>query len=348
MVVWLAAFFGLAMGLTFSGFMLSDLYYQTLTPAAENTTASLRAQLEGKATLTELGQFPVAQFAYDGTTKGHLATFGAESADGGNTWRPLLGARAESAVSLRGAKTETPAIGPTGEILHAEVLFHSPNEDFGRGPIAHLAEWKLGSWRTIVKAAPEEEARPVLRVFTAGYFRDKPFHATQNALSQLDGPQLDFPGAIRFLRVMRDGSLWAATVSGGGRFSLYWLPKDSFGFSPVPVPPDFQVVALGDSMSSVLVAGLSTLLVLEGEAWRAVPWPSGFVPTHVAGHPKAPLVAAWSELELAVGTVSGPLRRCRLGTLVPAFAAWDPFDTETLTVTDRTGRAVRLRLDSVK
>ena len=132
-----------------------------------------------------------------------------------------------------------------------------------------------------------------------------------------------------------------------GRFPLYRFTRDSNYWQPVDVPAGFEAKAIGEAEGSTLVGGRS-LLVASPSGWIEKSWPAGFVLERLAGHPKARWVAAWGAGNLVVGPIDGALTICRLDKFAVAWAAWDPFRTDSIVVTDAAGNAARLSLPSVK
>jgi hypothetical protein len=116
---------------------------------------------------------------------------------------------------------------------------------------------------------------------------------------------------------------------------------------PVEVPEKFEVRIVGEAAGVALLGGRS-LLVSSPSGWIEKPWPAGFSPEGLSGHPKARWVAAWREGVLVVGSLDGTLRRCRLDNFAVNWAAWDPFRTDSIVVTDAQGNAARLLLASVR
>lgn len=294
-----------------------------------------------------VGKFPQAGFVFDPVVRDRVLAFGSESRDGGLTWAALKGRRGESVVSLKGASTAPPVV-RDGRLLHAEVLFDEPGIDFGRGPIAHAAVFDSGEWITLLGERPEDIVAPALPVRSVGFRASgEAFYVIGDDLIA-EQSKLEIPGPHQALFAgADDGSMWAGTALGFGRFPLYRLGPQREGWTPVEVPEKFEVRVVGEAAGVALVGGRS-LLVASPSGWIEKPWPTGFLPEGLAGHPNARWVAAWRKGVLVVGSLDGTLKRCRLEDFAVTWAAWDPFRSDSIVVTDALGNAARLALASVR
>lgn len=315
--------------------------------AAANEIEDWRRRVEGFAHVETVAKFPQGGFVFDPAVRDRLLAFGSESRDGGLTWAALKGRRGERVVSLKGPRT-TPPVVREGRLVLAEALIDEPGIDFGRGPIAHAAVFNSGEWTVLLGERPEDVATPALPVRSAGFLPSgEAFYVIEEDLIA-EKSRIEIPGPHQALFASAgDGSLWVGTAAGAGRFPLYRLGSQSEGWAPVEVPAKFEAKVVAEAAGVTLVGGRS-LLVASPSGWIEKPWPTGFLPAEMAGHPKARWIAAWQAGVLVVGSLDGPLRRCRLENFVVTWAAFDPFRTDSITVTDAEGNAARLSLASIR
>jgi hypothetical protein len=351
---WLLALLGVAFALSAAQVAFLDWAGSRVGSAASPlpATAAKPASLFEPTTVVDpLGRFPSRRVTYDGGVRGRLYAVGERSDDGGRSWQPLTGRGHEGVVLLGGDAALAPGVGPAGRLLFGEVLFDEPGVASGPRRIAHAVEWQGGRW---ARLGPDDReplagspgSGPGVRGI--GYLPDgRAVVATRDRVLVGGETLSQCPTGMTALLVTTSGTLYVA-VDDPGRFSLY--RADGPGAPWLPVAGMGRVDGLAEGIGGrVYVASGARLGRGSGSDWAWSALPAGLVPEAVAAHPRAPLVAVWGDRRLAISRDGGAtLVACPLKDLPLAWAAWDPFATDSLTVLDPEANAYRLKLESVR
>jgi hypothetical protein len=310
-----------------------------------------RSLLDAPTITVPLGRFPSLRLIYDPETRGRLYAGGAWSEDGGATWASWTDPAGRHIVLLGASRARLPAIGGDGRMLFGEVLFEEPGVVSGLGSIAHAAEWRDGRWEILLEASEERPSSrlwPRMPVIGVAYLPSGDLLiARRESLLVVGRRSVPTPGAVHELLVTSAGELYAA-VKDPGRFETYHA--HDIGSAWRPIPDVKAVSAFGEGPDgTIYMVAQGRLGRGHGTQWMWSPRPVPLRADHLALHPGTGWLALWGEGRLGLSKDGGRTTvACRLDDVEVAWAAWDPFTTETLTILDYAGNAFRLDLASVR